>query len=304
MMSSFTYDSLEMPPCGVGESPIWDAGIGRAFLVDIIGKTISCFDLEGTNRKVWESDDFPTSVSVIDQSQLLVGLASGVAVLSQDSGMLGPVCQVDATYGNRLNEGKCDPRGRLWLGSMQTNLNPDGSGKPMDRNSGALFCFKSPADISRHTEFEFGISNTLAWSPDGGKLYFGDSIRDVIFEFDFDMDRGIPNNPKPLLEGYGIGAPDGSAMDIDGCLWNTRYGGSQLIRITPTGKVDRVLELPVSNPTSCTFAGPNLDRLILTSATFTLSEEQLNENPLEGSTLVLDVGTSGLADTRYTGEIP
>ena len=205
----------------------------------------------------------------------------------------------DPMQGNRLNEGKCDSRGRFWAGSMQTNLNPDGSGREMDRSSGALFRIDGDGTTSRHSEFEFGISNTMAWSPDNRTFYFGDSIRNVIFTYDFDIDDGVLSNRRVLIEGYPHGAPDGSAMDADGCLWNSRFGGSRLIRITPDGKIDREIPLPVTNPTSCTFGGRDNSTLFVTSATFTLSDEQLAENPHEGTLLAAEIDTVGLRDQRF-----
>ena len=303
MMVEYLNDPAKLPRCIVGESPVWDAKLGCFFLVDIIAKAIHQCSLHGDLCRSWKSSDFPTSVSVIDEKFLLVGYASGIATLETTTGEFGTIVPVDVTDGNRLNEGKCDRRGRLWLGSMQTNLHRDGSEKPITRHSGALYRVNSRTDITRHSGHEFGIANTLAWSPDETTFYFGDSLRDVIFAYDYDRDDGVPSNPRPFLDSYGRGAPDGSAMDVDGCLWNTRFGGGQVVRITPAGQLDQVVDLPVTNPTSCTFAGPNLDRLIVTSATFTLSDHQLKENPLEGAILILDVGHSGLLDARFGGMI-
>lgn len=303
MMVEYLNDPAKLPTCIVGESPVWDAELGCFFLVDIVGKAIHQCHLNGELCRSWKSEDFPTSVSVIDEEFLLVGLASGIATLETTTGEFGTTITVDVTVGNRLNEGKCDRRGRLWLGSMQTNLRRDGAEKPMTRHSGALYRVNSRTNITQHSGHEFGIANTLAWSPDETTFYFGDSLRDVIFAYDYDRDDGVPSNPRPFLDQYGRGAPDGSAIDVDGCLWNVRFGGGQLIRITPNGRVDRAIDLPVTNPTSCTFAGPNLDRLIVTSATFALSDHQRKENPLEGAILVLDVGYSGLPDARFRGTL-
>lgn len=284
----------------VAEGPVWDAQLGKLFWVDIIGKTIHAFDPATGEQQVWTSTDFPTALALAETgNRALVALASGMAWLDFDTGSFTPFADPDTMPGNRLNEGKCDPQGRFWTGSMQTNLNEDGSGCDMDRNSGALFRVDADSSTSCHTEHEFGISNTLAWSPDGQTLYFGDSIRNVIFAYDWNADEGTISNRRVLLEGFERGAPDGSAMDEDGCLWNARFGGSCLIRITPNGGVDKVIELPLTNPTSCTLGGPDRKTLFVTSAQFTLSERQLAENSTEGAVLMASLPVAGVPDHRF-----
>ncbi len=284
----------------VAEGPVWDAQTGRLFWVDIIGKSIHAFDPTSGKQQVWQSDDFPTALALSKSGDnALVALASSMAWLDLKTSKLTAFADPDAMPGNRLNEGKCDPQGRFWTGSMQTNLNEDGSGCDMDRNSGALFRVDPDGSTSRHSKHEFGIANTLAWSPDGKTFYFGDSIRNVIFAYDWNAEEGAIGNQRVLLEGFERGAPDGTAMDEDGCLWNARFGGSCLIRITPKGDVDQVIELPVTNPTSCTFGGPDRRTLFVTSAQFTLSKDQLAANPLEGAVLGANVEIAGMTDHRF-----
>lgn len=283
----------------VAEGPVWDASTQRLFWVDIIGKTIHARHVEGKNQ-VWQADDFPTALALSRSGKkAMVALASGMAWLDLETGKFMPFAQPDTMSGNRLNEGKCDPQGRFWTGTMQTNLNVDGSGKEMDRNSGALFRVDPDGTTSQHTGHEFGIANTLAWSPDGTTFYFGDSVRNVIFAYDWHADEGSISNPRVHLEGFERGAPDGSAIDEDGCLWNARFGGSCLIRITPKGAIDQVVELPVTNPTSCTFGGSDRKALYVTSAQFTLGKEQLDKNPLEGAVLLASVRVAGMYDHNF-----
>ncbi|MFV0410784.1 MAG: SMP-30/gluconolactonase/LRE family protein [Paracoccus sp. (in: a-proteobacteria)] len=289
------------PASIVAESPIWDEATQRLYWVDIIGKAVFRHDPETARTERWQTEDFPTAIALCEGGphDAVLALAGGVVFFDFGTGRTTPFCQPESVPGNRLNEGRCDPGGRLWLGSMQTNLNPDGSGREMDRNSGALFRVDGDGSISRHSEHEFGISNTMAWSPDLKTFYFGDSIRNVIFAYDYDADGGTLSNRRPLLQDYPRGVPDGSAIDADGCLWNARFGGACLIRITPKGKVDREISLPVSNPTSCTFGGTGRRRLYVCSATFTLDEAQLQANPLEGTMLSAEATVPGLSDHRF-----
>lgn len=283
----------------VAEGPIWDAATQRLFWVNIIGKTIHAHQTEG-KVQVWQSDDFPTALALSRRGdKALVALASGMAWLELKTGKFDRFAEPETMPGNRLNEGKCDPQGRFWAGTMQTNLNADGSGKDMDRNSGALFRIDPDGTSSQHTGHEFGISNTLAWSPDETTFYFGDSVRNVIFAYDWHADEGAISNPRVHLEGFERGAPDGSAIDEDGCLWNARFGGSCLVRITPTGAIDQIIELPVTNPTSCTFGGSDKKTLYVTTAQFSLSDEQLMTNPLEGAVLSASVPVAGMSDQKF-----
>lgn len=302
-MATLKFSALEGAPRNVvAESPIWDADAGLLYWVDIVGKSIFRYDVGRGQSRAWPTADFPTAIALRQgRGDAIVALAAGVEFFDFDKSAFSPFCVPDETPGNRLNEGRCDPAGRLWVGSMQTNLNPDGSGRDMDRHSGALFRIDPDGTASRHTAFEFGISNTMAWAPDGKIFYFGDSLRNVIFAFDYDADDGTLSNRRVLIEGYAHGVPDGSAIDEDGCLWNARFGAGRIIRITPGGRVDRNIELPVTNPTSCTFGGPNRETLFVTSAKFTLSEAQLLANPMEGAVLAARVGTRGLPDHVFAG---
>ena len=127
-----------------------------------------------------------------------------------------------------------------------------------------------------------GIPNTLAWSPDLKRFYFADSLRGQIYVYNFDVLAGEISNKRLYFEDTDLGIPDGSAMDIDGCLWNARWDGSVILRITPSGTIDRVVQLPVPRPTSCIFGGRNLDTLYVTSARHGLSPSQLEPHPFSG----------------------
>ena len=299
MMNKF--DPLpETPRCALGESPIWDERESALYWVDIVGKRVLRHHFATAQTAQWETDDFPTAIALAARrGEAVLATAKGVAHFDLANGRITARCRPDNLEGNRLNDGRCDPQGRFWVGSMQNNLHPDGSDLEMDRNSGALFRIDADYSTSQHTEREFGISNTMAWSPDGRIFYFGDSVRNVIFAYEFDPDEGVIGKRRVLLEGHARGVPDGSAIDAEGCLWNARFGGGIILRITPDGKVEREIPLPVTNPTSCTFAGPGRRQLVVTSAIHNLSASHLAANPLEGAVLVTDVAVEGLPDYHF-----
>ena len=217
------------------------------------------------------------------------------------SGAITPFCRPEADRpGNRSNEAKCDSAGRLWLGTMQNNLEPDGSPKAMTANTGALYKVLADGTWTRMVD-GVGLSNTLAWSPDGRLFYYGDTLSNVISVFDCDPATGRISGQRPLSDAPVPGACDGSAIDEEGFLWNARFGGGAVVRFAPDGRVDRVIETPVANPTSCCFGGPDLATLYVTSARFLLTEAQLRERPHEGAVLAIRAGVRGTPSCRFAG---
>ncbi len=287
---------------GCGESPFWDRLRERLVWVDINGRAICNLQPSTGAVERRATSDFPTAIALRqDRCDAVVSFANGVSLFDLETGAATPLAMPDPTPGNRLNEAKCDARGRLWVGSMQTNLNPDGTMRPMDRASGALFRVDADGTVTQHSPFEIGISNTMAWTSDGATFYFGDTERNVIYAYDFNAEAGTVANRRPFFEGYGYGAPDGSCIDDAGCLWNARYGGGRIVRITPEGKVDREMKLPVTNPTCCAFGGADLTTLFVTSARGSLGAAALVDNPAEGSLLAIEGLGRGLPGARFAG---
>jgi sugar lactone lactonase YvrE len=148
----------------------------------------------------------------------------------------------------------------------------------------------------------FFVPNSICFTPDGRRMFFTDTRRGDILVFDYDTATGTRSAPRVLLSADGApGRPDGSTVDAEGCLWNVRYGGSCMIRVTPDGRVDAVIDLPVSQPTSCTFGGTRRDELYVTSAAQRLTPEQRARQPDAGSLLVLRPGVAGVDDTPFAG---
>ncbi|SSW67458.1 SMP-30/gluconolactonase/LRE family protein [Achromobacter agilis] len=193
---------------------------------------------------------------------------------------------------NRLNDGKCDRRGRFWVGSMQ-----DQKREP----KGTLY--RLDADRQCHAMLDgFVLPNALSWSPDDRSMYFADTHNQVIWAFDFDIDDGAISNRRVFKDWtQQPGRPDGAAVDTDGCVWNCMVATGQLVRLTPDGRVDRVIQLPVTNPTCPAFGGDGLDTLYITSHSQRLAPGQLAAEPYAGGLFALDVGAQGLPEPRYRG---
>jgi sugar lactone lactonase YvrE len=280
---------------GVGESPVWSAKTGL-WSVDITGKAIRCRETGGATES-WPTHDLPTAIALgSDEMPGLVAFARGVATWAPEAGTGQLLYSPEENPEMRLNEGKCDPKGRFWVASMLNNLTSDLRPRALGDPMGRLFR-TGPEGALAVTEREFAIPNTMAWSPDGTRFYAGDSIRNAIWVWDHDAEAGTISNRRVHVAG-GPGLPDGSAIDADGCLWTARFGASCLVRTTPAGKTDLVIDLPVSNPTACTFGGSDGRTLFVTSARFGLEAPK----PIDGAALMLNNMAVGLPEHRYKGD--
>jgi sugar lactone lactonase YvrE len=282
-----SHDSL-------GESVLWCPRTRKVWWLDVLKPCLQSFDpLTGTH------DVYALPGRTCGCAALR---ASGGFVLALDAGLHG----YEPTTGepefllhaepdqpeNRYNDGRCDRRGRLWIGTMHREIR-----KP----SGSLY--RIGGDRSVHRLFDgVRVPNSTGFSPDDCTFYFSDTPRHTIWAFDFDLDAGTIANSRVFadLSARG-GLPDGSCVDAEGFLWNAEFAGSQITRYAPDGRVDQTLELPVASPTSCCFGGERLDTLYVTSATFQHSPEQQAADPCGGGLLAIETGVRGLPEAAFAG---
>jgi len=194
----------------------------------------------------------------------------------------------------RLNDGRSDPAGNFWVGSMKNNVLPDGELGEAGPGEGILYRI-DPAGTVTEWRRDLGISNTLCWSPDARHFYFGDTLANEIRVYDYDRTTGAIHNERPFFTGFDRGLPDGSAIDSAGYLWNCRFGGGCIVRIAPDGQIDRVIDMPVPNITTCAFGGPDLRTLFITTA----SIANPPGNRLAGSLYAMQVDVPGMAENHY-----
>ncbi|HVG47094.1 MAG TPA: SMP-30/gluconolactonase/LRE family protein [Rubellimicrobium sp.] len=282
---------------GVGESPVWDANAGRLLWVDITGRMLREIDPAGGASRSWATDDFPTAVALVGPGRVALTLAGSVAILDLRSGALAPLASPEGHDPlMRLNEGRCDPSGQLWVSSMETNLTPEGQPRVTGPARGRLWRIGPDGEATAMADVPpLDIPNAMAWSPDGWTFHLADTVLNVIWAFDVDGGSGTLSRRRVFHEG-GPGLPDGACMDADGHLWSARFGGGCLLRLDPEGRVEREVALPVTNPTACTFGGDRLSTLYVTSARFGLSEAALAANPLEGALLAIETTVAGLPE--------
>lgn len=276
----------------LGECPIWDVGKHMLYWVDIEGRAIHRQDLAG-NHEARLLDGRPGSIALTHfEDVLLVAMEHQLLWLHWPTAQTNQWMDLEPPRitpdGNRLNDGRVDRSGSFWVGSM---FDPTSR-----RETTGLLHRVDPNGDTEVFRTDIGVSNGLAFSPDGSTMYFADSPRRTVWAFDYIA--GVPVNERIFVElGDLDGSPDGASVDEDGHYWMAGIHAGVLYRFDPTGRLDRTVELPVQEPTMCSFGGPDLRTLFVTS--FGVSRTR-GEGPA-GAILALDVGVAGVAEPRFLG---
>jgi L-arabinonolactonase len=276
----------------LGEGPVWDVQDQAFYWLDIRGCLVRRYDWSSGRTQSWTLPEMVGSLAIRERGGLLLAMRSSIAFFDPATGALERVAAPEAGRENmRFNDGKCDRQGRFWAGTMNDVVRePSGTLYRLDPQRGCVAQFNG-----------LRTPNSLAWSPDGRIMYFADSRSQVIHAYPYEPATGELGAPRVFHTVEPPAIPDGATVDAEGFVWSALYGGSRVVRIAPDGRVDRTIELPVEQPTSCQFAGPNLDVLFITTARQRLTQEQLAQQPLAGALLAADVGVRGLPETRYRG---
>ena len=177
---------------------------------------------------------------------------------------------------------------------MRNNVLSDGSATEAGGLDGVLYRLDPDGQVSKHRA-DIGIANTVAWSPDYRYFYFGDSLADTVWRFDYDLKTGNITNEIPFLRNFGRGSPDGSTVDSEGYLWNCRFHGNCIVRVAPDGDIDEIIEMPVRNVTSCTFGGADRTTLFITTA----AADSTAGERLAGSLFALRTKVPGQPENRF-----
>lgn len=277
----------------LGESPVWCDRRRRLFWVDSRAPAIHWLDPEtgGTGSAV--VSELIGSIGLVDgDDRLIAAMESGFFLIDPSTGAASVLATVAMPAGHRFNDGRVDRQGRFWAGTMN------------DREripTGALYRLDADRTVTLVLS-DVIVPNSLGWSPDSTTMYFGDTYRHQIYAFPFAPGSGTIGERRLFADRTGErGRPDGSAVDAEGCLWNAEYAGGQVVRYTPEGRIDRVIPMPVSNPTCCAFGGPGLESLYVASAAQRLSPEQLALEPQAGGLFAFRPGVAGLPEPRYRG---
>jgi sugar lactone lactonase YvrE len=284
-------------PCAVGESPLWSAREQAWYWVDIVARTVWRLDAGSGAVEHWTTDEMVACIAEKESGGLIAGMESGLFGLA-----LGEAGTVRASRlaspaalgpGMRFNDGRCDRQGRFWSGTMVMDM---AAAKP----DGKLYRYTSEQGLSEPFVEQMLTQNGLAFSPDGRTMYLSDShpLSQQVWAFDYDVDSGTPSGRRLFVDMRAHpGRPDGAAVDSDGCYWICGNDGGCILRFTPTGRLDRRIDLPMAKPSMCSFGGADLDTLLVTS----ISAGQDPADPWAGATVVLRPGVRGLAETVFRG---
>jgi sugar lactone lactonase YvrE len=278
----------------LGESPVWRSDEGALYWVDIPKGLILRHVLSTGVKSQWKLPAAIGSFAFRANDGMVVSLKTGIYFFNPDNGDLRQIKNPEPDLpDNRFNEGKCDPRGRFFSGTMNEVVR----GKP----DGSLYRLDVKENLSVMLK-QITVPNCLAWSPDGRTMYFADTRRHVIFQFDYDLDDGVPSRQRIFvdLSSYD-GLPDGGAVDTDGCLWNAIFSGGRIVRYTPKGKIDRVIGLPVTQVNSLAFGGSDLRTLFVVTSKHLLNEAGLATQPLAGDIFAIDAGVVGMIEPKFAG---
>lgn len=283
----------------VGESIVWDSERQCLFWVDIVGRAIRRYDPATGAEERWKIEEFPTSIGLRSDGGAILGLTRRVALWDFGGAMETFAVPEPDKPGNRLNEGRVAPDGSFWVGTMQQNFSADGTPTAIEGKKGRLYRIGPDRSVTRLSDDLYGITNTMIWLPDG-RFVTADTVENRLYAYDVADSGTVLLDRRSFSEPFGRGFPDGSTMDADGGIWTCRVaGGAALTRTMPDGTVERVVELPCTWPTSCTFGGPDLATLYATSARFTMTDEHLAANPQEGGLFALKPGVAGLPEPRF-----
>jgi sugar lactone lactonase YvrE len=276
----------------LGEGPLWDGAKQVLYWVDILNHRVHVFEPSSGDDCHWDVGGVGSAMALMSGEKLLLAMGDRIATLDLTSGAVETLktFEFDAP-GTRFNDGKCDPQGRFWIGTMS----PDSSGQA------ALYRYDPDGSV-RTMETGLTISNGLGWSPDGGTFYLTDSPQRKIFAYRFDGQTGEIGDRRILID---LGdedpavEPDGLTIDSEGNIWTALWDGGCVACFSPTGEPLGRVSFPVPRPTCPTFGGPDLSTLYVTTASAGLSQKELQEGFFSGDLFAIAAPTPGLPTNLF-----
>ncbi|MEY2905476.1 MAG: hypothetical protein RJA52_1492, partial [Bacteroidota bacterium] len=282
--------------CELGEGPVWDEKRRTIFWLDILKGLIHEYSIDEKNCTHYVVGEMIGSFALTEDGNMVTATKNGFGMVNRKTGEFKILINPESDKpNNRFNDGKCDPAGRFWAGTMSLKGEDE---------AGSLYIYDGKKVVKKLGNVS--ISNGIVWTADMLKMYYIDTPTLEVKGFDYDNSSGEISNSKVIIkidpkDGY----PDGMTIDTEGMLWIAHWGGWQVTRWDPqTGEKISSISLPAAQITSCTFGGPEMEDLFITSAKTGISPEQLENQPLAGSLFVIrKSGFSGYPSNRFTLKI-
>ena len=267
----------------LGEGVTWDATTSTLLWLDIDGRLLHRL-YSGRHAAVAVSS--PTSVVVpTSTGELLAVSGLEVGILNSSGAIKSVLAELPPDGDGRANDGRCDPHGRLWIGTV------DRSGE----HRAGVFCVDDSGFV-RRVRSGRALSNGIDWSPDGSKCYHVDSLHRTVDELSLD-DNGFPISERTIAT-FDV-LPDGVSVDMEGGIWVALWDGGGVVRLSPSGEIDCRIDVPGGWITSCAFGGADLRTLYITSATVDLDDARRRANPSAGSLFACRPGVAGRGYTPF-----
>ncbi|MBD2677014.1 MULTISPECIES: SMP-30/gluconolactonase/LRE family protein [Nostoc] len=274
----------------LGEGPVWDSTKKLLYWIDIFNHRVHQLDPATGDNRFFDVGDVVGAIATAGTDRLIITLRRHLAFLNTQTGEVTPILEVEANMpNNRINDGKCDPQGRFWFGSMSAIENPDAN------------LYRYDADGSLHLmETGLTISNGLGWSPDQKLFYLTDSPKQKIYVYDFNSVTGNITNRRIFVDlTHESFYPDGLTIDSQGNIWSAMWNGWCVIRFNPKGEEILRIKLPVPLITSCTFGGEDLQTLYITTASVGLSQAEIDKSFYSGDLFALQTDVTGLPSDNF-----
>lgn len=275
----------------LGECPLWSPDEQVLYWIDIDGRLLHRFDPATGDDEAQPVPGRPGSIALTDEAgRLVVAHEHEVGeVRWGDDGFTPWVAVERPGTGNRLNDGRADPDGRFWVGSMHER-------PAAGRRTGALHRVDPDGTVTTHRR-DVGVSNSLAFAPDGTTMYWSDTPTGLVWTMSYDRTTGEPGRASVLVDFTDLpGLPDGACVDETGAVWVACVTGGALVRLSPSGAVDRLVEVPVSSPTMPAFGGADLATMYVTSIGDATSASVPGHRSLDGAVIAWDPGVRGLPE--------
>ena len=279
-------------PARLGEGAFWNHQTGELYWVDIEAKLLHIYNPATRTDRSFPTPSRVGTVVPANEQEALIALENGIYKINTQSGAVTPFCPLEADLpGNRFNDGKCDPAGRLWVGSMDlATSNPTASLYRIDTNG-------APTKMLD----QITISNGIVWTADQKTMYYIDTPTGQIRAYDYDIASGTITNERVAVEvPESLGYPDGMTIDEEDMLWVGIWNGNCVAHFDPqTGQLLSKIEVPAHNVTACAFGGPDLDTLYITTASEDMTEEEKRTFPDAGSIFKAVPGVKGVKSSFF-----